>query len=56
MKDNDVIKAVDFCTFDMLQKHRRKFAGNNAVENVVSSVYFFNLCLYVFFNYYIAYF
>ena len=40
MKNDDVIKAVDFCTLEMLQKHRQKLAGNNAGESVVSSVYF----------------
>ena len=49
MKDNDVIKAVDFCTFDMLQKYRRKLAGNNAGESVVSSVGFVTF-IFMFFS------
>ena len=40
MKEYDVIKAVDFCTLDMLQNHRQKLAGNNAGESEVRSVYF----------------
>ena len=48
MKNDDVIKAVDFCTLDMLQKHRQKLAGNNAGESEVIYVYFvtFILCFF----------